>query len=310
MTEADGIAGRLEAEFVRRTGKSPDEASSEELRAFLETMEAEADGDRNSEIAPAAPPKPAGPAVHLRLDDPKEWKGEFRAVGGSLNDPFNNLIVDQTAQSLWIADLEPARRDQHFGAAMAALAGTQPQSEIEGMVAAQMVAAHAATMECYRRAMVPTQTTEVRAMNLSMANKSSRTFAALLEALNRHRGKGGKQTVRVEHVHVHAGGQAVVGVVDTQGGEGHGGKNAKQPHARQIAHAPEPAMSGSNTFGHALPAGSDEERTLPDARWPVTGRTEGEPQRLEAGIVHGPREGGTATLCRDDAGNAEADQDG
>ena len=45
------------------------------------------------------------------------------------------------------------------------------------------------------------------------ANKLSRTYAALLEALNRHRGKG-QQKVTVEHVHVHAGGQAVVGMVD------------------------------------------------------------------------------------------------
>jgi hypothetical protein len=33
------------------------------------------------------------------------------------------------------------------------------------------------------------------------------------EALNRHRGKG-QQKVTVEHVHVHAGGQAVVGMVE------------------------------------------------------------------------------------------------
>ena len=37
----------------------------------------------------------------------------------------------------------------------------------------------------------------------------SRTHATLLEALNRHRGKGA-QRVTVEHVHVHEGGQAIV----------------------------------------------------------------------------------------------------
>ena len=31
----------------------------------------------------------------------------------------------------------------------------KPTDEIEGMLAAQMVAAHNATMECYRRAMLP-----------------------------------------------------------------------------------------------------------------------------------------------------------
>jgi hypothetical protein len=45
----------------------------------------------------------------------------------------------------------------------------------------------------------------------------SRTYATLLEALNRHRGKG-QQKVTVEHVHVHSGGQAVVGMVETPGG--------------------------------------------------------------------------------------------
>jgi hypothetical protein len=82
------------------------------------------------------------------------------------------------------------------------------------MMAAQLIAAHNAAMECYRRAMLGEQQSfEGRRENLAQANKLSRTYAVLLEALNRHRGKG-QQKVTVEHVHVHAGGQAVVGVVD------------------------------------------------------------------------------------------------
>ena len=79
-----------------------------------------------------------------------------------------------------------------------------------------------------------------RSENLSQANKLSRTYTTLLEALNRHRGKG-QQKVTVEHVHVHAGGQAVVGTVETQGG-GDIRKSEDQPHARQIAHALQPAV--------------------------------------------------------------------
>jgi hypothetical protein len=41
----------------------------------------------------------------------------------------------------------------------------------------------------------------------------------VLDALNRYRGKG-QQKVTVEHVHVHAGGQAVVGTIQTPGGGG------------------------------------------------------------------------------------------
>jgi hypothetical protein len=43
----------------------------------------------------------------------------------------------------------------------------------------------------------------------------SRTYAVLLDALNRHRGKG-QQKVTVEHVHVHSGGQAIVGTVEAR----------------------------------------------------------------------------------------------
>lgn len=79
-------------------------------------------------------------------------------------------------------------------------------------MAAQLIASHKAAMECYRRAMVGEQTFEGRREALNQANKLSGSFATLLETLNQHRGKG-QQKVTVEHVHVHSGGQAIVGAV-------------------------------------------------------------------------------------------------
>jgi hypothetical protein len=67
---------------------------------------------------------------------------------------------------------------------------------------------------------------------LNQAGKLSRTFAMLLDALNRHRGKG-MQKITVEHVHVHSGGQAVVGVVEAPGG-GVQPKSKGQAHAKEI----------------------------------------------------------------------------
>jgi hypothetical protein len=98
------------------------------------------------------------------------------------------------------------------------------------MIGAQLLAAHNAAMECYRRAMIEQQSFEGRRENLNQANKLSRTYSTLLEALNRHRGKG-QQKVTVEHVHVHSGGQAVVGVVETPRG-GDRMKLEDQPHAK------------------------------------------------------------------------------
>lgn len=79
-------------------------------------------------------------------------------------------------------------------------------------MAAQLIAAHNAAMKCYRRAMLEDRPLP-RREHLDQANKLSRTWAVLLGALGKHRGKG-QQKVTVEHVHVHAGGQAVVGNIE------------------------------------------------------------------------------------------------
>jgi hypothetical protein len=104
-------------------------------------------------------------------------------------------------------------------------------------------------------------------------NKLSRTYATLLDALNRHRGKG-QQKVTVEHVHVHSGGQAVVGVVENSG-KGAQAKSEDQCDAKQIAHAPQPTMRSADTERQPLPVASDAERPLPNARRKLAGSAEG-----------------------------------
>ena len=141
-------------------------------------------------------------------------------------------------------------------------------------MAAQLFASHAASMECYRRAMLPEQTAEGRQTNLAQAAKLTRANAAQVEALAKHRGKG-QQKVTVEHVHVYQGGQAIVGQV-TPGGVS---KNSEvQPHA--ITHSPSTPMPGENTERKALPVAGDAKRTLPDARRPIAGRAKGQSKRL------------------------------
>jgi hypothetical protein len=94
----------------------------------------------------------------------------------------------------------------------------------------------------------------------------------MLEALNRHRGKG-QQKVTVEHVHVHAGGQAVVGMVERPGG-GDQRKTEEQPHAKQIEDAPESALWGEDKGRDAVPVARDDERPLPYARGQVSRRAD------------------------------------
>jgi hypothetical protein len=202
-------------------------------------------------------------------NDPDELKGTLKSIGGSRSDRWNNILANQTVQALWLKHSDPETRDKHYSATVAALVGIGPKDELEGMMAAQLIAAHNAAMECYRRAMIDEQTFEGRRENLSQANKLSRT--TLLEALNRHRGKG-QQKVTVEHVHVHGGGQAIVGSVESRGG-GVATERKDQPHA--LTHAPGATLPCADTARQPVPVACNEERPMPDARRNLTGRTTG-----------------------------------
>jgi hypothetical protein len=139
--------------------------------------------------------------------------------------------------------------------------GIGPTDELEGMLAAQAMAAHHAAMECYRRAMLPEQPFEAWKENLNQANKLSRTYATLLEALNRHRGKG-QQKISVEHVHVHAGGQAIVGAVET--GSWVASKDQGHVHAKAISDAPVSPLWGEDPTRQPVPLAGDAERQVPE----------------------------------------------
>jgi hypothetical protein len=210
----------------------------------------------------------------LVAEDPDELKGTMKALGGSRSDHWNDTLGNQALRTLWTAYSDERIKNRQINATVAALAGIAPRDELEAMLAAQILGAHNAAMECYRRAMIKEQTLEGRREALSQANKLSRTYTLLLDALNRHRGKG-QQKVTVEHVHVHSGGQAIVGTVETPALE----KSSKpdgQHNAKQIAHAPQPAMRSPNAEPELVPSAGDAERPMPDARGDVPGSTEGE----------------------------------
>jgi hypothetical protein len=204
--------------------------------------------------------------------DPSKHKGRLKSLGGSQSDVWNSFLANQVINTLlkFPSDPDDKKKRQQW-AAVSGLIGISPRDECEGMIAAQLIASHCAALECYRRAMIPDQTFEGRQENLNQANKLSRTHATLLETLNRHRGKG-QQQVRVEHVHVHEGGQAIVGHVESPGG-GVLKEVKEQPHA--LAYTPGAAMPCPNTQREFVQVARDAERPLPDARRIVTRRAEG-----------------------------------
>ena len=194
-------------------------------------------------------------------------KPMLKHLGGSRSDYWNPMLCNQVIKSGWFREnMPPDERADQQTAILAFLAGVKPADVVEGIMATQLYASHAASMECYRRAMLPGQPIEGKQINLTLATKLTKANAAQVEALNKYRGKG-QQKVIVEHVHVYQGGQAIVGSV-TPGGSV---KNSEvQPHA--IGYAASTQVRSENPQGHSLPVSGDAERSLQDARRPVTRR--------------------------------------
>ena len=189
-------------------------------------------------------------------------------LSGSASGAFTYALMSGACWALdHHAQPDQGSRDVKRIAVRAFLKEVAPRDPLEGMLAAQLLGLHEAAMECLRRSAMAQQTFEGRQANLGQANKLVRSYAVLLEALDRHRGKGQPQVVRVERVTVNAGGQAVVGVVAQPGGGGSGAGSDERPHAKAIAHAPEPALRCADPCREPVPvAGGAGQAALPDAR--------------------------------------------
>lgn len=228
--------------------------------------------------------KIASKSAPLRLVPDRPDTSNLKRIAGSNRDTFNTDLITATLKCLSTsASLSEDRRTQQYEAAAVALMAFQPTDEIEGMLAAQAVAMHHMSMECARRAIIPEQPFEMAQGFRKAAANASRTFIELLAALDKKRGKGGQQKVTVEHVHVHSGGQAIVGAV-APGAPGGGAteKAAAEPcvSAAGLAHdtslgAVISPLRGAGPEHAFLRTASDAERPLPVAWRKIDGSEDG-----------------------------------
>lgn len=175
-----------------------------------------------------------------------------------------------------IALANPEKAESATNSMLAAVEAVRPGNEVEGMLAVQMAATHQAAMQCLGKACQAEQPQTAEAMG-SLANKLMRAYTLQVEALAKLR-RGGEQTVRVEHVHVYAGGQAIVGEVRGALGATWGDqKNGSQPHAL-TASAALALPAGASVLcedqgGDRVPvAGREGQDAVPDARRRSRGR--------------------------------------
>ena len=146
------------------------------------------------------------------------WKRLKKALGTASSDFVNaSLLQLQEAAQLPCSGISEAA----MNAALALIEAAAPRNEIEGAIAVQMACTHAAAMSILAR-FRGGGGSEHRVVALATAAaRLMRAYSVQVETLRRLR-HGGDQYVRVEHVHVNDGGQAVIGNVKTAAARGSG----------------------------------------------------------------------------------------
>jgi hypothetical protein len=143
-------------------------------------------------------------------DSSREWWQRLKNALGTASSDF----VYATLVQLIAAARLPCSgiSESAVNAALAFIEGAKPRDEVECALVIQMACTHAATMSVLARLGGAHGGDGSVARVASAAARLMRTYAIQVEALRRLR-NGGSQFVRVEHVHVSEGGQAVIGPV-------------------------------------------------------------------------------------------------
>ena len=200
------------------------------------------------------------------------WNAQMQDTFGTRSGEFSDACIN------WLANAAAERgkplSQTTVNAALAVVAAAEPANEMEALLAVQMFATHDLSMELMRRAK-QADSLRVMAEYGTLATKLSRTMTTQIEALGKLR-RGGEQTVRVEHVHVYEGGQAVVGVVNT-GGAGGNGKRVGQSYGPGVAAALGSALLGEDQTGNGVPiTGDARQEAVPHPRRRQSRRSKGQ----------------------------------
>lgn len=140
-------------------------------------------------------------------DKPAGWFHLRRAFGCC----SESFLTANLSQMLNACDFDERALNQMVSMVRA----TDPANELEAALAVQMATAHWLAMDMAGLSK-KTANPDLNAQRVGMTAKLMTAFGKQVEALKRHRG-GTEQRVVVEHVHVHEGGQAIVGAVEGGG---------------------------------------------------------------------------------------------
>jgi hypothetical protein len=194
---------------------------------------------------------------------------------------FAATVFEQLAQ---VARTEAVLKENEFNGMLSLVRGLAPTDPTEALLVAQMAAVHNATMVAARR-LAHVETPVQQDSASTMFNKLARTFAAQVEALKKYRLKG-EQIIKVQHVTVNDGGQAIVGNVQhTPEGSL---KSESQSHELVASDALGPALLGHvQANEQALPSsGREGTAGMPLSRRSSRSAERASERRLSARPLH------------------------
>jgi hypothetical protein len=130
------------------------------------------------------------------------------------------------------------------------LTNLAPKDEVERMICVQMIANNLVAMASVKDAAAADGLPSIMESLNRTARNSMKLTLLQTEALDKHRGRGTPQ-VTVERVNVEAGGQAVVGAVNTQAGLTHAMANRDAPMPAPAQEALETDKKGKRSTSAA-----------------------------------------------------------
>ncbi|MGE4579282.1 MAG: hypothetical protein AB7F21_07055 [Desulfuromonadales bacterium] len=120
------------------------------------------------------------------------------------------LLIEQVLRAL------PDRtREELTEAVLGLLRELQPENALQGLLVSQMAGCHFLALDQMKMAAKASGSVRSQQVHLQLATKLQRTFVSQVEALLKLKGFH-QQRIRVDHIHVHEGGQAAfIGEVKT-----------------------------------------------------------------------------------------------
>jgi len=128
-------------------------------------------------------------------------------------------FLSNVLNALLKAEDNPEKKKVKGNQILSTMIELRPRDGYEGFLISQMILVFDRAMDCFRMADNNISFAEMYFSLQNQGIKLMRLYAQQLEALDKHRNKG-KQTMVVKHVHIHPGGQAIVGNVNQEGGRG------------------------------------------------------------------------------------------